>query len=107
MCMIYTKNDLEERLKGCLGFQWDSGNSVKIWRRHGVSTIECEELFFNQPLFVTTDEKHSQSEERLYALGQTDEGRLLFVVFTIRSNLVRVISARDMSRKERKIYLTL
>jgi uncharacterized DUF497 family protein len=94
----------EERLAECEGFQWDADNSRKIWERHQVAPTECEEVFFNRPLIVRGDEKHSAVEERLYALGQTDEARLLFVVLTIRGRLIRVISARDMSRKERRIY---
>lgn len=61
-------------------------------------------VFFNEPLFVVADVAHSSNEERLYALGQSDEGRRLVVVFTIRANMVRVISARDMSRRERRDY---
>ena len=94
----------EERLADCEGFQWDSGNTDKIWKRHQVTPSECEEIFFNRPLIVRMDEKHSAGEERLYTLGQSDSGRLLFVVFTIRERLIRVISARDMSRKERRVY---
>jgi uncharacterized DUF497 family protein len=89
----------EERLAECSGFLWDAGNSAKIWDRHHFMPTECEELFFNRPLIVGSDEKHSAGEARFYALGQTDGGRLLFVVFTIRGRLMRVISARDMSRK--------
>jgi uncharacterized DUF497 family protein len=86
------------------GFQWDQGNLEKNWLKHGVSPLECEEIFFNQPLVVSPDIKHSDREERMYALGRTDADRYLFVVFTVRGRKVRVISARDMSRKERKIY---
>ena len=86
------------------GFIWDKGNIEKNWERHKVSHIECEEVFFNIPFVVKEDTSHSKIEERYYALGQTDNGRLLFMVFTIRDNKIRVISARDMSRKERKIY---
>lgn len=94
----------EERLAECDGFQWDAGNAAKIWDRHQVTPAESEELFFNRPLVVGGDEEHSAGEERLFALGQTDRGRRLFVAFTIRERLIRVISARDMSRKERRIY---
>jgi uncharacterized protein len=94
----------EERLAECEGFQWDAGNSAKIWDRHQVMPTECEELFFNRPLIVGSDEQHSTGEERFYALGQTDGGRLLFAVFTIRGRLIRVISACDMSRKERRVF---
>jgi uncharacterized DUF497 family protein len=95
-----------ERFAECEGFQWDTANSSKIWERHQVATIECEEVFFNHPLIVRDDEKHTAVEDRLYALGQTDAARLLFVVFMMRGRLLRVISARDMSRKERKVYQT-
>jgi len=96
-----------ERLGECEGFQWDAANSGKIWERHHVSPTECEEVFFNHPLVVGEDEKHSATEGRLYVLGQTDAARLLFVVFTLRGPLIRVISARDMSRKERIVYGSL
>jgi uncharacterized protein len=96
----------DDRLAECKGFQWDAGNAAKIWERHRVTPAECEELFFNRPLVVGSDERHSAGEERLYALGQSDGGRLLFVVFTIRERLIRVISARDMSRRERRIHRT-
>jgi len=93
-----------ERAAECEGFEWDAGNAEKIWRGHRVTPGECEELFFNQPVVVGSDQKHSEGEERFYALGQTDAGRLLFLVFTVRGRLIRLISARDMSRKERRIY---
>lgn len=89
---------------GLEGFDWDDGNRDKNWLKHGVSISECEEVFFNTPLLVVDDAKHSQVEPRLFALGQTNKGRLLFVVLTIRVNKIRVISARDMHRNERKIY---
>lgn len=85
-------------------FDWDEGNIKKNWERHRVSHIECEEVFFNNPLIAREDKPHSTAEDRFYVLGKTDKERLLFVVFTIRSNKIRVISARDMNRKERKIY---
>jgi uncharacterized protein len=88
----------------CQGFQRDSGNTDKIWDRHGVTPAECEELFLNRPMVVGTDAQRSSGEDRLYALGQSDSGRLIFVVFTIRVRVIRVISARDMSRKKRRVY---
>jgi uncharacterized DUF497 family protein len=88
----------------CTGFQWDEGNVEKNWVKHKVRQAECEEVFYSEPLLVAVDANHSQGEPRFYALGQTDEGRLLFVVFTIREKLIRVISARDVSRRERKEY---
>ena len=86
------------------GFDWDEGNLFKNLEKHSVTHLEAEQLFFNEPLIVNYDEKHSQMELRWYGLGITDTRRLLMVVFTIRQNKIRVISVRDMSRKERKTY---
>ena len=86
------------------GFDWDYGNLDKNWIKHQVSNSECEEIFFNSPLLVADDAKHSQDEKRYYALGQTNANRRLFVVFTKREKKIRVISARDMSQKEGKVY---
>ena len=88
-----------------VGFEWDAGNARKN-DRHGVSMAEAEQVFFNAPLLVVDDEKHSQHEARHHALGRTHEGRLLHLTFTLRSagSLIRMISARDMHRKERMIY---
>ncbi len=86
------------------GFQWDQGNLEKSWIRHQVTNNECEQVFFNKPFIVADDSKHSQREKRWYILGRTDSNRLLFVVFTIRENLIRVISARNMNKTERRKY---
>ena len=86
------------------GFEWDAGNKEKSWVLHKVSWTEVEEAFFNQPLLTYPDPHHSRSEERFYALGRTGAERRLQSVFTIRKKRIRVISARDMSRKERKLY---
>jgi hypothetical protein len=94
------KNELSQ----CIGFNWDKGNTDKNWIKHKVSTVECEQVFFNRPLVVQDDIEHSKAEQRFYALGQTDSKRTLFIAFTIRKNLIRVISARDMSRKEKEVY---
>ena len=93
-----------EDLEQCTGFDWDEGNLDKNWRLHEVSTAEAEEAFFNRPFIVAPDAKHSRYERRLAALGVTSRGRRLTIVFTVRDRLVRVISARDMSRRERRIY---
>ena len=85
-------------------FVWHEGNIQKNWEKHRVSVLECEQLFFNRPLVVRDDEPHSGREPRYYALGKTDLGRLLFLVFTIRGNKIRVISVRDMNKKERRTY---
>ena len=86
------------------GFQWDSANLEKNWIKHQVSQFECEEVFFNEPILLFEDAKHSDHEPRNYVLGKTNLERRLFLVFTVRNNLIRVISARDMSKKERGIY---
>jgi len=88
------------------GFDWDDGNSRKNAEKHGVGQPEAEEIFFNEPLLVLEDSKHSQAEARFHALGETDDERLLHITFTLRQNgkLIRVISARDMHRKERAVY---
>ena len=93
-----------DRLLRCTGFEWDEGNAPKIWNKHQVSPAECEEVFFNLPLVARPDEKHSAAETRYYVLGQSDAGRRIFVVVTVREDRLRVITARDMSRKERKVY---
>lgn len=96
--------DFLDLVAECEGFEWDEGNLLKNWEKHKVSASECEQIFFNQPLVVAEDEKHSTKEARFFALGQTDMGRLLFVVVAVRKKLIRVISARDMNRKVRKAY---
>jgi len=91
-------------LLNCTGFEWDKHNADKIWLKHKVLPSECEQIFFNRALIVADDVKHSKKENRFYALGHTDMQRLLFVVFTVRKDKIRVISARDMNSKERKAY---
>jgi len=88
------------------GFDWDDGNFRKSVKKHDVSQSEAEQVFFNQPLLVLADEKHSQQETRYHALGISDDFRLLHITFTLRATetLIRVISARDMHRKERSVY---
>ncbi|MBW1727336.1 MAG: BrnT family toxin [Deltaproteobacteria bacterium] len=87
-----------------IGFQWDEGNIDKNLLKHQVHNWECEQIFFNEPLIILDDPKHSLSEKRWAAFGQTDAGRLLTIIFTKRDKLLRVISARDMNRKEKKFY---
>lgn len=93
-----------EELARATGSQWDEWNGPKIWEKHSVSQAECEQVFFNEPLVVSEDVEHSREELRYYGLGRTDQGRELFLVFMMRNDRIRVISARDMSRKERKVY---
>jgi len=86
------------------GFDWDAGNAKKSLDKHAVTGGESEQVFLNALVKVLFDPAHSKTEPRFHAFGQTDVGRFLTVSFTIRNNLVRVISARPMSRKERKFY---
>lgn len=88
------------------GFDWDHGNARMSAGKHGVSQGEAERVFFNEPLLLLPDPRHSQREPRYHALGRTDAGRLLHITFTLRAGgtLIRVISARDMHRKERSFY---
>ena len=95
---------IREELAGCTGFEWDSANAGKIWKKHRVTPNECEQVFFHLPLVLADDAGRSQAERKFYGLSVTNVGRLLFVVFTPRRDRIRVISARDMSRKERRIY---
>lgn len=95
---------MDEPLLDVEGFQWDDGNREKNFIKHGVHFTECEQTFFNRPLFISADDRHSEHERRFAALGITDRNRQLAIVFTIRENRVRVISARDMDRKERTYY---
>ena len=92
-------------LSTIIGFEWDAGNARKN-DKHGVSMAEAEQVFFNAPLLLLGDVAHSQAEVRFHSLGQTDDGRLLHITFTLRHSdeLIRVISARDMHRKERSVY---
>ena len=85
------------------GFDWDKNNVQKNWKRHRVAFYECEEVLMSEPI-VVPDHEHSQTEPRFLALGKTMQDRLLAVFFTVRKNKFRVISARDMSRKERRDY---
>lgn len=91
-------------LSACEGFEWDAGNADKSWYKHGVARSECEQVFFNRPLMASGDPLHSAAEKRYFALGVTDTGRRLFIAFTLRGQYIRVLSARDMSRRERLVY---
>ncbi len=86
------------------GFEWDEGNANKNWHLHNVTDGECEDVFFNVPSIIAADKKHSDSEDRFFALGRTESNRWLFLAFTVRNNLIRVISAREMTKSERRKY---
>ncbi|MGH7559866.1 MAG: BrnT family toxin [Gemmatimonadales bacterium] len=96
--------DIYDVLAGCTGFEWDAGNAPKVLARHNVEPGECEQAFFRHPFVVAVDEKHSRTELRWQALGRTLAARTLYLVFTVRGALIRVITARDMSQKERRRY---
>ena len=89
-----------------VGFDWDDGNTRKNQDKHGVNQSEAEQVFFNEPLLLLLEEKHSDKEARYHAYGKTDDGRKIHIAFTLRKNgiLIRVISARDMHRKEVMTY---
>ena len=86
------------------GFQWDAGTLNKNLTKHNVENWECEQVFFNEPLIIADDPKHSNTEKRWVAFGKSDADRLLTIVFTIRVSLIRIISAGDMSPREIKFY---
>ena len=95
---------IQDLLASARGFEWDEANMLKNWEKHEVSPFECEQVFFNRPLVAHHSEGRIEEEERYYVLGKTDAGRMLFLVFTMRGDRIRVISARPMSRGERKVY---
>lgn len=85
-------------------FDWDEGNKDKNFLKHRISNNECEQIFFNEPLIILDDAKHSKIERRYAALGSTDENKKLTIIFTMRSNRIRIISARTINKKERAFY---
>ncbi len=95
---------MENEYDNFVGFQWDQGNIDKNLIKHNIENWESEQVFFNKPLLVLDDPKHSIPEKRWAAFGKTDANRFLIVIFTKRGDLIRVISARDMNKKERKFY---
>ena len=97
--MVYTKMILLNLIK----FQWDKGNYDKNWKRHRVMYFEAEEVFFDENKKIFEDFQHAEVEKRYVLLGRTVMKRALFIIFTVRGNLVRVISARDLNKKEQKL----
>src|SRR3982751_6866147 len=90
--VTYTRRMID--LKKIKGFEWDKWNIEKNKLKHNVSHQESEQIFYNKPLMIFADENHSQKEIRFGALGKTDEKRKLTVLFTVRNNIIRVVSAR-------------
>lgn len=103
---VYHMHTMLMNLDAIEGFEWDAGNERKSQDKHGVSMGEAEQMFFHEPLLMVMDERHSGREARWHALGHTDAGRRLHLTFTLRQDgtRIRVISARDMHRKERMLY---
>lgn len=96
--------DIEMIINACEGFEWDKGNRFKSWLKHGVSQEEADEVFLNEPLLLFDDERHFQNEQRIIAFGHSNDGKCLVIAFTVRKNLIRIISARAMNKKERDVY---
>jgi|SRR5580658_10009945 uncharacterized DUF497 family protein len=94
----------DDPLAACTGFDWDEANVVKNWERHRVTPEEAEDVFFHDPFVMRSDPSNSKREKRYWVLGKTGHDRKLFVAFTIRRKLIRVISARDMNRRENEEY---
>lgn len=94
----------KDPLAACTGFDWNEANVAKNWERHGVTPEEAEDVFFHDPFVLRSDPGHSRREKRYWALGKTAQERRLFVAFTIRGRLIRVVSVRDMSRTEVEEY---
>lgn len=91
-------------LNKVIGFEWDKWNIDKSYEKHGISPNETEEIFLDEDVKIEKDIKHQQQEERFIAIGKTTEEKILFVIFTIRSDKIRVISGRTANKKEREVY---
>jgi hypothetical protein len=85
-------------------FQWDEGNKDKSLIKHNVQNTEIEETFYDEKKKIFKDVVHSAQEKRYRVIGRTKTERLLFIVFTIRDQYVRVISGRDVNKKEVYLY---
>lgn len=94
----------KDPLESCTGFDWDEANAQKNWDCHEVTPEEAEDIFFNDPLIVRSDEQKGKREKRYWAMGQTSTGRKLFAAFTVRRNLIRVISVREQNRRESEFH---
>jgi len=92
-----------EVFQGVTGFEWDRANTAHI-ANHNVLPDEAEEVFSDKDNIVEEDVEHSTVEKRFLIIGKTQEGRLLYQIFTRRGNNLRVISSRDINRKEVALY---
>lgn len=103
MDIIYNMDETD-KVFSAVEFEWDQGNIEKNWERHRVAYVECEEVLLGGQFILSKDTAHSATEDRYRVLGKTDVGRILFVAFTLRGDKIRVITARDANKKERKAY---
>lgn len=101
---VHMTSVLDDLLQTCDGFEWNEGNLTKNWLKHQVGWSEIEEIFLNKPLIISNDTKHSGKETQYHALGKTNNNKGLFISFTVRGRKIRIISARDQSKKEREFY---
>lgn len=101
---MYILTEVEDVIPEPIQFEWDKGNIDKSFKKHGITNEEAEEVFVCSLTVLLEDEKHSGIEKRYLLLGKSEEGKLLSVIFTIRGRKVRVVSARPVSRKERRLY---
>lgn len=92
------------RQSDTLEFEWDSGNIVKSYRKHGITPNEAEGVFLDERAMTLDDVTHSANEKRLNSIGKTLAGMILFVAFTLRGKNIRIISARLANNKERRLY---
>ncbi len=91
-------------LNKIIGFEWDAWNIDKSYKKHGISPNEAEEVFLDERVKIEKDIKHQEQEERFIAIGKTTENKILFVVFTIRKDKIRIISGRPANKKEKEVY---
>lgn len=84
-------------------FEWDSGNTNKNLK-HGVSNEEAEEVFFDSDSITYFDKTHSANEHRFFVVGKTNLGRKLYIAYTVRNKKIRIISARNLNKKEYQLY---
>lgn len=91
------------KLQSVTGFEWDRANTLHI-ARHKVLPEEAEEVFSDKDNVLDEDIEHSKTEERFLIIGKTGKGRLLYQIFTRRGNRIRIISSRDINRKEVWLY---
>ncbi len=91
-------------LNAIFGFEWDKWNIDKSYKKHGIAPNETEEVFLDEDVKIKKDFKHQEQEERFIAIGKTTENKMLFVVFAIRKDKIRIISGRGANKKEMEVY---